>query len=1260
MASSDHRDLLPPLRTSDAAAASDHVSTSSAAAGDRRVKLRYSYSGKILPRLSDGALRYVGGETRILTVRRDVSLPEILRKMVEVYGGSVALRYQLPDEDLDSLISVSTEEDLENMMEEYDKLAAEDPNAKLRVFLFSPSEVGTDPLAPFHDLQDTGARYLEAINGLDLSIRRRDSVASLSSTQNSDGIAVAEAVANEGTANEGMLPVRLSPPVASDESKSIFVGQDVPDLLMTTISSGQTQYLIPIQLEVPPTTPNQNLFINTIQAELPSATPAVAQPYIDAQNAQMMNPQPFLAMGVPQQINVVGPPHSYMMPSQTNTSTTHVGNGLMRVESQMDPHAGKILRIPGDAKLQPLSQLPPLPPPHFITTNVERRQVPPSSQGLSVRFEGCYLCQRALPHAHSDILISDQGNDQKHASPEANTLLLSHHSEDFTKRIPLQTAGMLLPMDNAVDIQPNNLVAAALPGNHQFAETIQATPQINARPVVNPANLDHTKISMPTASGDLPGLSQVLHGPVGNPEKSHQEESVQNQPEVPVNSDCSNIVQTSASMAMLHNLYATFITQSLGEDSSQQMQLPQQIGYHNYPLNLGITNRSFVIDANLVGSTEVQEGVQLTDRTMPTFLHGHVRPMDGMLQPLNVLPAGIHGFNNHARSVVLADIGTSKDSRVNQPPLVMLNSHNTRIQDGESGLSNSNPLIASAVVPAGNSSLLPNQLTSMSRDIAYEHSGQLFNPIHTPNIIGNYGQYSDHHETAAGLRGMYNYVDPTHNNNYTSNRNVSDKKNMEAPSVRSVEVFDGGSILQNDSAQLHLNMDQLHQAVSSDPLACNMVPVKLLDNTILLPRPSNISAATEDLCNINYSANISDFEIPIPASVSGHLPNSSKTDVPTELPHPLKGDACIKQDIQLNEGRTRATASAPTLQPCEILVPIVSSHETEETGFNSLKECTAVNDEVAMDGKTETKNRQSDKPKIRFPNIEGIEHLQVINNSDLEELQELGSGSFGTVYHGKWRGTDVAIKRINDRIFSGNSSEQDRAWADFLNEACKLASLHHPNVVAFYGIVLDGPERSIATVTEFMVNGSLRRALQKNEKMFDKRRRLLIAMDVAFGMEYLHSKSIIHFDLKSDNFLVNLRDPQRPICKVADLGLSKLKYETLMSGGMRGTLPWMAPELLGGKENKYSEMVDVFSFGIVMWELITGDEPYRDMHYGAIIGGIVSDTLRPPVPESCDPEWRSLMEQCWATEPSQRPSFTEIASRLRAMAISLPQKGDRP
>ncbi|KAG2646829.1 hypothetical protein PVAP13_2KG552900 [Panicum virgatum] len=221
----------------------------------------------------------------------------------------------------------------------------------------------------------------------------------------------------------------------------------------------------------------------------------------------------------------------------------------------------------------------------------------------------------------------------------------------------------------------------------------------------------------------------------------------------------------------------------------------------------------------------------------------------------------------------------------------------------------------------------------------------------------------------------------------------------------------------------------------------------------------------------------------------------------------------------------------------------------------------------------ETNEDEQSLPANATLGMDIISNVQIIRNEDLEDLQEMGSGAFGTVFHGKWRGTDVAIKRIKNSCFMYPSSETDKLIEEFWREAAILSKLHHPNVLAFYGIVNNGPGGTLATVTEFMASGSLKKVLLRKEKFLDRRRRITLAVDVAIGMEYLHSKDIIHFDLKCDNLLVNLNDPSRPICKVADFGLSKVKQTTMVSGGMRGTLPWMAPEMLEMSSNMVSTKV---------------------------------------------------------------------------------------
>jgi serine/threonine protein kinase len=113
---------------------------------------------------------------------------------------------------------------------------------------------------------------------------------------------------------------------------------------------------------------------------------------------------------------------------------------------------------------------------------------------------------------------------------------------------------------------------------------------------------------------------------------------------------------------------------------------------------------------------------------------------------------------------------------------------------------------------------------------------------------------------------------------------------------------------------------------------------------------------------------------------------------------------------------------------------------------------------------------------------------------------------------------------------------------EFWREAAIISKLHHPNILALYGVVNNGPGATLATVTEFMVNGSLKKVLLRKDKYLDWRKRIMLAMDAAIGMEYLHSKDIVHFDLKCDNLLVNVKDPSRPICKVSCNSLPQILF----------------------------------------------------------------------------------------------------------------------
>lgn len=148
-------------------------------------------------------------------------------------------------------------------------------------------------------------------------------------------------------------------------------------------------------------------------------------------------------------------------------------------------------------------------------------------------------------------------------------------------------------------------------------------------------------------------------------------------------------------------------------------------------------------------------------------------------------------------------------------------------------------------------------------------------------------------------------------------------------------------------------------------------------------------------------------------------------------------------------------------------------------------------------------------------------------------------------------------------------------------------------------------------------------------------------------MSYLHSQGILHRDLKSENILLG----EDMSIKVADFGISCLESQCGSGKGFTGTYRWMAPEMI--KEKHHTRKVDVYSFGIVMWEILTALVPFSDMTPEQAAVAVALKNARPPLPASCPVAISHLIMQCWATNPDKRPQFDDIAAILESYKEAL-------
>ncbi|CAA6666739.1 unnamed protein product [Spirodela intermedia] len=291
-----------------------------------------------------------------------------------------------------------------------------------------------------------------------------------------------------------------------------------------------------------------------------------------------------------------------------------------------------------------------------------------------------------------------------------------------------------------------------------------------------------------------------------------------------------------------------------------------------------------------------------------------------------------------------------------------------------------------------------------------------------------------------------------------------------------------------------------------------------------------------------------------------------------------------------------------------------------------------------------------------------MEHSPVIEESALKALQiptdgtdvweidvkqlkfgdKVASGTYGDLYRGSYCSQDVAIKVLKpERI----NKEMQR---EFAQEVYIMRKVRHKNVVQFIGSCTRPPNLYI--ITEFMTGGSVYDFLHKQRGVFKLPALLRVAIDISKGMNYMHQNNIIHRDLKTANLLID----EHEVVKVADFGVARVKSQSGVMTAETGTYRWMAPEVIEHKP--YDHKADVFSFAIVLWELLTGKVPYEYLTPLQAAVGVVQKGLRPTIPKSTHPKLKELLERCWQQDPSERPDFSEILENLRHIAKSLCQR----
>ena len=255
--------------------------------------------------------------------------------------------------------------------------------------------------------------------------------------------------------------------------------------------------------------------------------------------------------------------------------------------------------------------------------------------------------------------------------------------------------------------------------------------------------------------------------------------------------------------------------------------------------------------------------------------------------------------------------------------------------------------------------------------------------------------------------------------------------------------------------------------------------------------------------------------------------------------------------------------------------------------------------------------------------------VKELNRADFEVGDLLGEGGNGYVFSGVWKSKNmrVALKKVKI-----SSKCCDTSIMATLGE--------HPNIISFYGFAVDFPEKII--VTALAENGSLYDYLHKKGKTPTLEQSLTWAKHVAYGMAYMHRLELVHRDLKSSNVLF-MEDMTAQIC---DFGTSRTMANTTVPSKAAGTYRWMAPEV--AKKDVTNKSCDIFSYSIVVWELIEHKLPFHECPTDVMASMCIINNERPPITSPAWPQFLvDLVEVGWSANPRERPTSFDILTSLK-------------